>query len=82
LEVGGEYVGQRVDWNVRKDDLLTTTITTGIEEPITVEQHSQLMSWFILTPKEYCEVNNLPEQVGLIDGSFGKTNCSKMAFYP
>lgn len=54
----------------------------GMPEPMTLEQHSQLMSWLSLILRSYCEESSFPEQVGLICGLLGIMNCSLMALSP
>lgn len=71
-----------VDWNHWEDDLNRRMITIGIPAPMIVEQHSQLISWFSLMFRLYCEERSFPEHVGLISALLGIWNCSLMALSP
>ena len=78
LENGGHVV----DWDDREDNLRVGKDTMGMPEPMTLEQHSQVMSWLSLILRLYWAESNFPEQVGLIYGVFGIRNCSRMALSP
>lgn len=77
-----EHRGHVVDRDEWEDDLSGDWLTMGMPEPMTLEQHSQLMSWWSLILRSYCEESSLPEQVGLICGLLGIMNCSLMALSP
>lgn len=71
-----------VNRNEREYDLSDSMLTIGMLDPMTLEQHSQLMSWLSLMLRSYCEESSFPEQVGLICGLLGIMNCSRIALSP
>jgi len=54
----------------------------GMEPPILSEQHSQLISWSMLIPREYVQLRSLPEQVGFNWSLGGKVKDYLMAWSP